>query len=74
MDALLTSLGNLLAVFKDPVNVLLLMVNAGQAYFIFVLRKESREDREKFLAYGEHIAEALNNIRNFLAAQTGKIV
>jgi hypothetical protein len=74
MDALLASLGNLLAVFKDPVNVLLLMVNAGQAYFIFVLRKESREDREKFLAYGEHIAEALNNIRNFLAAQTGKVV
>lgn len=72
MDSLLTSLGNLLAVFKDPVNVVLLLVCVAEGYFIFVLRKENREDQDKFMHFGEQITEALGKIRVSLAAATGK--
>lgn len=74
MDALLGSLGNLLAVFKDPVNVVLLLVCVSEGYFIYVLRRENREDRDKLIPVLNKIGDSLDNMRQFLAAHTGEIV
>ena len=75
MDALLGALAGLLEAFKgQPATIVLLFVCAGESYFIYLLRKEGREDNKATLAALERVVEALSDIKQFLAAGTGKVV
>ena len=62
----------LLAVFKDPVNVVLILVNIGMGWFIKTTRAEDRQDKEKIVAAIQNLDETLDSVRNILAAMTGK--
>ena len=73
MDALLASLGKLLSVFNDPVNVVLLFVCAGEAWFIQVLRREGREDRKELVAALNANTGALNAVKTSIAVLAGKV-
>ena len=64
----------LLAVFKDPVNMVLILVIILMGYFIKTTRGEDREDKAKMLEALNHNTDALNGVRNILAAMTGKAV
>ena len=70
MDALIP----LLATFKDPVNLVLILVIAGMGWFIKTSRAEDREDKAKMVTAIEHLDETLNSVKNILAAMTGKSV
>ena len=72
MDALLASLGKLLGVFTDPVNVVLLFVCVGLAWMNRMSRKEDREDRAAMTAALTGVKEALTSLRNAISAMTGK--
>ena len=73
MDALFESIGKLLGVFKDPVNVLMLLVIFGEAWFIQLLRREGREDRKEMLAALQANTSALNAVRTSIAVLSGKV-
>jgi Na+-transporting methylmalonyl-CoA/oxaloacetate decarboxylase gamma subunit len=62
----------LLAVFKDPVNILLLLVIIGMGWFIKTTRAEDREDKEKMVSAIKSLDETLDAVKNILAAMTGK--
>jgi Na+-transporting methylmalonyl-CoA/oxaloacetate decarboxylase gamma subunit len=62
----------LLAVFKDPVNVVLLLVIIGMGWFIKTSRSEDREDKEKMVNAIKSLDETLDAVKNILAAMTGK--
>lgn len=62
----------LLAVFKDPVNVVLILVVIGMGWFIKTTRAEDRQDKEKIVAAIQHLDETLDSVRNILSAMTGK--
>jgi hypothetical protein len=62
----------LLAVFKDPVNVVLLLVIVGQSWFIKTSRAEDRHDKEKMVGAIQHLDETLGAVKNILSAMTGK--
>ena len=62
----------LLAVFKDPVNVVLLLVIIGMGWFIKTSRAEDREDKEKMVNAIKSLDETLDAVKNILAAMTGR--
>lgn len=62
----------LLAVFKDPVNLVLILVIVGMGWFIKTTRTEDRADKEKIVAAIQHLDETLDSVRNILSAMTGK--
>jgi Na+-transporting methylmalonyl-CoA/oxaloacetate decarboxylase gamma subunit len=62
----------LLAVFKDPINILLLLVIIGMGWFIKTTRAEDREDKEKMVSAIKSLDETLDAVKNILAAMTGK--
>ena len=62
----------LLAVFKDPVNIVLILVIVGMGWFIKTTRTEDRADKEKIVAAIQHLDETLDSVRNILSAMTGK--
>lgn len=62
----------LLAVFKDPVNLVLILVIIGMGWFIKTTRAEDRQDKEKIVAAIQHLDETLDSVRNILSAMTGK--
>lgn len=64
----------LLTVFKDPVNVLLILALIGQQYLHLQARKEDQKDREAMVHVQEKMVEALNAVRNALSAIVGKAV
>lgn len=68
MEALIPLLG----VFKDPVNVVLILVIIGMGWFIKTTRTEDRQDKEKMIAAIQHLDETLDSVRNILSAMTGK--
>lgn len=68
MEALIPLLG----VFKDPVNVVLILVIIGMGWFIKTTRVEDRQDKEKIVNAIQHLDETLDSVRNILAAMTGK--
>ena len=75
MDAILNALAGLLDAFKgQPATIVLLFVAIAEGYFIFILRKEGREDRISTLTALKEVGEVLNDIKNFLAAASGKVV
>ncbi len=74
MDALLEALAKLLGVFKDPTQVVLLLVCVAEGWFIWVVRKEDREDKGKVVDALKDVNATLASIRNFLAAHAGKVV
>ena len=75
MDAILNALAGLLDAFKgQPATIVLLFVSIAEGYFIFILRKEGREDRISTLNALKEVGEVLNDIKNFLAAASGKVV
>lgn len=62
----------LLSVFKDPVNLVLILVIIGMGWFIKTTRTEDRQDKEKIVAAIQHLDETLDSVRNILSAMTGK--
>jgi hypothetical protein len=62
----------LLAVFKDPVNVVLLLVIGAMGWFIKTSRAEDREDKDKMVSAIKNLDETLDAVKNILAAMTGK--
>lgn len=62
----------LLSVFKDPVNLVLILVIIGMGWFIKTTRAEDRQDKEKIVAAIQNLDETLDSVRNILAAMTGK--
>ena len=62
----------LLAVFKDPVNMALILVIIGMGWFIKTTRAEDRQDKQQMVAAIQHLDETLGAVRNVLAAMTGK--
>lgn len=68
MEALIPLLG----VFKDPVNLVLILVIIGMGWFIKTTRAEDRQDKEKIVAAIQHLDETLDSVRNILSAMTGK--
>ena len=62
----------LLSVFKDPVNMVLILVIIGMGWFIKTTRSEDRQDKEKMVAAIEHLDETLGAVKNVLSAMTGK--
>ena len=75
MDAILASVAGLLDAFKgQPATIVLLAVASAEAYFIWILRKEGREDRQATIQALKEVGEVLSDIKNFLAAASGKVV
>ena len=72
MDALLEAIGKLLGNFKDNTQIVLLLVCFAQGYFIYSMRKEHREDIGKFADAAKSWADAVNGLKNLIAAITGK--
>ena len=62
----------LLSVFKDPVNMVLILVIIGMGWFIKTTRAEDRQDKQQMVAAIQHLDETLGAVRNVLAAMTGK--
>lgn len=62
----------LLSIFKDPVNMVLILVIIGMGWFIKTTRTEDRQDREKILAAIEKLDETLNAFRIAMSADHGK--
>lgn len=70
MDELIKLLGKV-----DNVAILVLcLMCIGLGYLHVVWRREEREDRQKMLETFGKIAEALNEVKIALAAQTGRQV
>jgi hypothetical protein len=78
MDYLFEAIGQLLSNFKDPVQIVLLLVCFAEGFFLYwlvkVLRAEDREDKEKIVEALNNNTEALNGVKNVLSAMTGKPV
>lgn len=62
----------LLAVFKDPVNMVLILVIIGMGWFIKTTRAEDRVDRANMVKAIEDLDKTLGAVRNVLSAMTGK--
>ena len=73
MDALLDALAKLLGTFKDTTQIVLLLMCIAEGYFIYVMRKENREDIGKMTEALKANAEALNGVKLAIAAMTGKV-
>lgn len=66
------SLVPLLANFKDPTNLVLILVIIGMGWFIKTTRAEDREDKAKIVSAIEKLDTTLDAVRNILSAMTGK--
>ena len=64
----------LLAVFKDPVNMVLILVIIGMGWFIKTTRAEDRQDKQAIVATIQHLDETLDAVKNILSAMTGRPV
>ena len=64
----------LLAVFKDPVNMVLILVIVGMGWFIKTTRTEDRQDKQQMVAAIQHLDQTLDAVKNILSAMNGKPV
>lgn len=64
----------LLAVFKDPVNMVLVLVIIGMGWFIKTTRAEDREDKGKMVDALKEVNATLIKMGNFLSAHAGKVI
>lgn len=60
MDALLESIGKLFGIFKDPVNVLLLLIVLGEAFGIYRLSKFIMDRYDADIKSRSDLATAIN--------------
>ncbi len=74
MDSLLEAIGKLFGVFKDPTQVVLLLVCIAEGWFIWTIRKEDREDKKSVVEALKAVNDTLGRIGNFLSANTGKLI
>lgn len=72
MDAILGALANLLGVFKDTTQVVLLLMCLAEGAFIWITRKEDREDKRAVVDALKAVDATLGKIGNLLSASTGK--
>ena len=64
----------LLSVFKDPVNMVLILVIIGMGWFIKTTRAEDRQDKQQMVTAIQHLDETLDKVKNILAAMTQRPV
>lgn len=74
MDAILNAIAGALTKADNIGLVVSVLFNVGLGWAHVKFRAEDRLDRMENAAALKELAEALNNMRNFLSAQTGKVV
>lgn len=74
MDALIGALAKMLGTFTDPVNVVLLLFCVAEGWFIIMSRREDRGDRLQMIEALKGVTDAMNNVKQVIAANTGRVV